>query len=123
MPLFEKARVEVYIPDAPNVIYWQLLAALQREFTFTFGGATIARGLEGSFLSLQGVQLFDRINLIYVDTPLTFKENLDALSGYADKLRDAAMAHLAEQAILVTVQSVYHSMHQPELRPALTVIS
>ena len=49
MPLFEKARVEVYLPDLPKPAYQELLEALDREFTYTFGGCTIVRGLEGSY--------------------------------------------------------------------------
>ena len=51
MPLSEKARVEVYLPDLPKASYQDLLDALDREFTFAFGGCTILRGLEGSYLA------------------------------------------------------------------------
>ena len=64
LPLFEKARVEVYLPDLPKPAYQELLAARDREFTYTFGGSTIVRGLEGSYLSQAGFMLQDRIALI-----------------------------------------------------------
>ena len=51
MPLSERARVEVYLPDLPKQAYQDLLEALDREFAYTFGGATIIRGLDGSYLS------------------------------------------------------------------------
>ena len=51
MPLSEKARVEVYVPDLPSPAYQNLLDALEREFTYTFGGCTIGRGLHGSYLA------------------------------------------------------------------------
>ena len=40
MPLSEKVRIEVYIPDLPQQISQNLLDALAQEFTYTFGGAT-----------------------------------------------------------------------------------
>jgi hypothetical protein len=110
LPLFERARVEVYLPDLPKQTYQELLSALDQEFTYTFGGCTIIRGLDGSYLSQAGLQLQDRITLIYTDTPYGFEENFDILSKYSDKLRDAALKALEEEAILVVVYRVYHSM-------------
>jgi hypothetical protein len=48
LPLSEKARIEVYLPDLPKAAYEDLLDALDREFTYAFGGCTIVRGLAGS---------------------------------------------------------------------------
>ena len=59
MPLFERARVEVYLPDAAHPAYSQYLAILQREFTFAFGGCSLVRGLEGSYLSRLGDEMHD----------------------------------------------------------------
>ena len=47
MPLSEKARIEVYLPDLPRRAYQDLLASLEREFSYSFGGCTTVRGLEG----------------------------------------------------------------------------
>jgi hypothetical protein len=110
LPLLEKARVEVYLPDLPKQTYQDLLNALDQEFTYTFGGCTIIRGLDGSYLSQAGLKLQDRITLIYTDTPYGFKENFEIISNYADKLRDAAFKALEEEAILVAVHRVYHSI-------------
>jgi hypothetical protein len=109
LPLFEKARIEVYLPDLPKPTYQDLLIALDQEFTYTFGGCTIIRGLDGSYLSQAGVRLQDRITLIYTDTPYSFKENFEIISTYADTLREAAFKALAEEAILVTIYQVCHS--------------
>ena len=109
MPLSEKARVEVYLPDLPKAAYQELLAALDREFTYTFGGCTIVRGLEGSYLSQGGLKLQDRISLIYTDTPYGFKENFEIISRYADKLKEAAFRALEEEAILIVMLAVYHA--------------
>jgi hypothetical protein len=109
LPLLEKARIEVYLPDLPKQAYQDLLNALDQEFTYAFGGCTIIRGLEGSYLSQAGLKLEDRINLIYTDTPYGFKDNFEIISKYADKLREAAFKALEEEAILVAVHQVYHS--------------
>jgi hypothetical protein len=109
LPLSEKARIEVYLPDLPKQAYQELLNALDQEFTYTFGGCTIIRGLDGSYLSQAGLKLQDRINLIYTDTPYGFEDNIEIISRYTDKLREAAFKALEEEAILVAVHQVYHS--------------
>jgi len=109
LPLSEKARVEVYLPDLPKPAYQELLAALDQEFTYTFGSCTIVRGLDGSYLSQAGFKLQDRITLIYTDTPYGFKENFEIISKYADRLNEAAFRALEEEAILIVVHAVYHA--------------
>lgn len=109
MPLSERARVEVYLPDLPRKSYRDLLDAYEQEFTYTFGGCSILRGLDGSYLALAGVPVRDRVNLIYTDTPFAFEDNFETLSRYADQLRDAAFEALDEEAILVAVGKVYHA--------------
>ena len=109
MPLSEKARIEVYIPDLPQQTYQNLLDALAQEFTYTFGGATIIRGLDGSYLSRLGVRMQDRVHLLYTDTPFAFAENFESISRYTDALREAAFEALTEEAILVVVLQVYHA--------------
>jgi hypothetical protein len=109
LPLSEKARIEVYLPDVPRQEYQDLLAALEQEFTCTFGGCTTDRGLEGNYLSRLGLRMRDRINLVYTDTPFAFEANFDRLSRYADELRDAAFEALEEEAVLVVVFKAYHA--------------
>jgi hypothetical protein len=109
LPLFEKARIEVYLPDVNHRAYPELLAALEREFTYTFGGCTLVRGLEGSYLSRAGMMLRDRVNLLYSDTPFALAGNFATLSQYADELRDAAQRALQEEAMLVVVFPVNHA--------------
>ena len=109
MPLSEKARIEVYLPDLPKASYQDLLNAFDQEFTYAFGGCTIIRGLDGSYLSHAGLILEDRINLIYTDTPYGFKENFEIIAKYTDKLREAAFKALEEEAIMVAVYPVHHS--------------
>lgn len=110
MPLSAKGRIEVYLPDLPDPIYQNLLQAFEDEFTYNFGGSSIIHGLDGSYLSKFGEKIKDRINLIYADTPYSFRENEDMLSTYAEKLRNAASDALEEEAVLVVVWQVYHSI-------------
>jgi hypothetical protein len=109
LPLSEKARIEVYIPALPQEAYQNLLDALAQEFTYTFGGATIMRGLDGRYLSSHGLQVQDRVHLIYTDMPFAFEEHFERLSRYADALSDAAFQALEEEAILIVVLKIYHA--------------
>jgi hypothetical protein len=98
-----------YLPDLPRAAYQELLNELAQEFTYTFGGCTIIRGLDGSYLSQAGLQIQDRINLIYTDTPYAFEENFEIVSAYADKLKGAVNTALEEEAVLITVAKIYHA--------------
>ncbi len=109
MPLSEKARVEVYLPDLPRPAYRRLLERLDVEFAHTFGGCTIVRGIDGSYLSRKGWAVSDRINLIYTDTPYTFRDNFGILSRYGEALRLAVHQALEEEAVLVAMFGVYHA--------------
>jgi len=109
LPLSEKARIEVYLPDLPRAAYYDLLEELSREFTYAFGGCTIIQGLDGSYLSEAGLPVQDRINLIYTDTPYAFDENFQTISAYADKLRAAVAKALNEETVLITVARIYHA--------------
>ncbi len=110
MPLSVKARIEVYFPDLPKPVYSKMLQEFADEFTYTFGGCTIIRGLDGNYLSNFGQIITDRINLLYTDTPFDFQENFSAISKYSDKLRESAFNILEEEAILVVAYQIYHSV-------------
>ena len=109
MPLSEKTRIEVYLPDLPAPAYRRLLDTFEQEFTYTFGGCTIIHGLSGSDLSLLGFSIPDRVNLLYTDAPFAFGDAAALLSRYTDELRDAAFQALDDEAILVAVWPVHHS--------------
>lgn len=109
MPLSEKARIEVYLPDSPRPAYQDLLAAFEAEFTYTFGGCTTVRGLEGNYLSVASDIVRDRINLVYSDMPFAFQKYRPLIARYADELRDAALLALDEEAILVVVVAIHHA--------------
>jgi hypothetical protein len=97
------------LPDLPKASYQVLIEAFDQEFTYTFGGCTLIRGLDGSYLSKSGTRTQDRVNLIYTDTRIPFEENLERVSKYTDRLRVAAFEALEEEAILVVAFKVYHS--------------
>ena len=109
MPLLERARVEVYVPDLPAPHYRDLLLSFEEEFTYAFGGCTIVRGLDGSYLSQAGVKTPDRINLIYTDLPVALSTNFETAARYADELKQAAFEALSEEAVLVAVGQIYHA--------------
>lgn len=109
MPLSAKARVEIYLPDQSIPAYQDLLKSVVEEFTITFGGCSVIRGLDGHYLSNFGQIIPDRVNLVYTDTSFNFQENIDVLADYTDKLRESAFKALNEEAILVAIWPVYHS--------------
>lgn len=109
MPLSERARIEVYLTDLPRPAYRNLLEALADEFTYTFGGCTIVRGLDGNYLDRLGWIVQDRVNVIFTDAPFSFAQNFTGLSQYADELRRAVFAALDEEAVLVVALPIFHS--------------
>ena len=109
MPLSENVRIEVYVPDLPTPSYRDLLDTLEREFTYTFGGCTIVRGLDGSYLSKAGLPMQDKVNIIFTDLPLSLEQNLDRLSRYTENLQAAAFDALEEESILLTAFNIYHA--------------
>ncbi len=110
MPLLERVRVEVYVPDLPAAAYRNLLLSFEEEFTYAFGGCTIVRGLDGNYLSNAGVKTPDRINLIYTDLPLALSTNFEGVARYVAELKEAAIEALSEEAVLVAVTQVYHAV-------------
>ena len=109
MPLLERARVEVYVPDLSAPVYRNLLLAFEEEFTYAFGGCTIVKGLAGSYLSHAGVTVSDRINLIYTDFP-SLSTNFQTAASYTRQLKEAVHAVLPEETVLVAACQVYHSV-------------
>lgn len=109
MPLSEKLRIEVFLPDNPNPSYKALLLALQEEFTESFGGCTVISNLEGQYRSpQQGTTILDRIQLLFVDTNLTRALHQDALEDYLQQLHQTAADALEEEAILISVYTIAH---------------
>jgi hypothetical protein len=66
LPLLERVRLEVYLPD-PSIPEYDNLLTSFAEFTYAFGGCTILRGLEGCYLSQFGKRIHDRINVTEIN--------------------------------------------------------
>ena len=109
MPLLERVRVEVYLPDLPSD-YQNLLRSFEEEFTYAFGGCSILRGVEGSYLSESGERIPDRISVLYSDAPLALSTNFDSVAAYVGELKRAAMEALSEESVLISVEQVYHAV-------------
>lgn len=111
MPLLERVRVEVYLPDPHVIEYDNLLRNLENEFTYAFGGCTIIRGLESSYLSQHfGKRLVDQINLIYSDIPLALSLDFALIAGYVRELKNTSTEALTEEDVLVAVTQIYHAI-------------
>jgi len=110
LPLLERVRVEVYLPDYLTFEYQQVLQFLEHELTYTFGGTTIVRGLEGSYLSESGKRIPDRINLLYSDAPLALSTEFASIAAYVRELKSAVLEALPEEAVLISVEQVYHAI-------------
>ena len=110
MPLSKRARIEIYLPDKKKANYRRLHRAFEQEFLNTFGGCTVIKDIKGIYLGADGESDFDRINLIYTDTPFDFDKNFEALSNYTDEIRKAAVEATEEESVLVVVHGIYHSV-------------
>ncbi len=109
MPLSARARIELYVPDQPVKAYKNLLQAVIKEFTQVFGGCTIKRA-EGSYLSDAGETVKEPVLIVYSDSEFDLEENRDAISDYADRLREDVYTALDEEEILVALLPVQHSI-------------
>ena len=110
MPLLKRARIEIYLPELGDSAYARLHRAFEQEFLHTFGGCTVIKNSKGLYLGSDGKADFDRINVIYADTPFDFEENFEALSEYTVQLKNAALEVTNEESILIAVHGFYHSV-------------
>jgi hypothetical protein len=62
LPLSEKVRIELFIPDLPDPIYSSILDRLGDELSYAFGGCTVVPAL-GKYRSQSGLILQDKINI------------------------------------------------------------
>ena len=110
MPLFGRARIEVYLPDRGDGAYLRLYSAFEREFLYTFGGCTVISGIKGLYLSTDRVAAADKINLIYADTPFEFDTWSENLSKYRNGLKHLVLESSDEESVLIVVHQIYHSV-------------
>lgn len=98
MPLFEKLRIEVFIPAEPHPAYRNLLDALQDEFVESFGGCAISPHFDGRYWSTeQQTTILDKIQLLLVDTNLTPSLHMTRLEQYLDELHRTILNALQEE--------------------------
>ena len=64
MPLSEKVRIELFIPDLPDPIYGRLVEELGDELSYAFGGCTVT-STQGKYRSTSGFILPDKINILF----------------------------------------------------------
>ncbi len=108
MPLSEKVRIEIFIPDLPDPAYRHLLEELAGELTYAFGGCMLLLGT-GKYRSSEALILSDKICILFSDAPLWWERDLLALERYLDWLKRAAQRALArEETVLISVYSVCH---------------
>ena len=77
---------------------------------YAFGGCSIVRGIEGSYLSILGNRIPDRINVVYFDAPLALSIDFAIVAAYSRELKDVVMDSLAEEDVMISVEQVYHSI-------------
>ena len=108
MPLSEKVRVEVFIPDLPDPVYKRILERLGDELTYAFGGCTVQPAL-GKYRSASGLIIPDRVNVLFTDAPLHPSEDRRVIERYARGLHEAVAQALGEEeAVLIAVHPVSH---------------
>ena len=66
MPLSEKVRIEIFIPDLPDSIYDQILEEFGDELSYACGGCTIMSG-SGKYRSSSGLILLTSIRIFLRD--------------------------------------------------------
>ena len=74
MPLSEKVRIEIFIPDLPDPVYAGILEELGNELTYAYGGCTIL-ATSGKYRSSSGLILPDKVQLLFSDTPFVWSKD------------------------------------------------
>ena len=109
MPLSEKVRIEIFVPDLPDPLYSRLLDELGDELSYAFGGCTVT-ATSGKYRSTSGMILPDKINILFTDTPFQWEKDRVVIGQYAEELRDVVQRALnKEEAVLIAVYLVYHA--------------
>ena len=108
MPLLEKVRIELFIPDLPDPIYGHLLDELGDELSYAFGGCTVT-STQGKYRSTAGFIMPDKINILFTDTPFYWDQDRLLIEQYAASLHQVVQQALRnEEVILIAVYPVYH---------------
>ncbi len=108
MPLSEKIRVEIFIPDLPDPIYDRLLEELGDELSYAFGGCTVSPTF-GKYRSAAGAILPDKVNLLFTDAPFHWDEDRNVIERYVQEIQSVVQQALEkEEAVLIAVHPVSH---------------
>jgi len=108
LPLSEKVRIEIFIPDLPDIQYRDLLEESATELSYAFGGCTEILA-SGKYRSFDGVIISDKINILFSDAPLLWERDRLALEQYVDRVKRAAQRALErEEIVLISVYPVCH---------------
>lgn len=109
MPLSEKVRIEIFIPDTLDLAYRDLLEELGTELSYAFGGCTQIAAL-GKYRSLDGHIFPDQINILFSDIPLLLERDQVALAQYVAWVKPAAERALErEEVVLISTYPVCHA--------------
>ena len=109
MPLSEKVRIEIFIPDLPGPIYGSILEELGNELTFAYGGCT-SISTSGKFRLSNGVILPDKVNLLFSDTPFLWERDRLVVEYHAERIRRVVRRALVqEESVMVAAYPVYHA--------------
>ena len=110
MPLSEKVRVEIFIPDVPEPTHSGIVEQLGNELTYSFDGCTVIEA-SGKYLSSENQILTDRVNLLFSDTTFLWVRDRLELELYAERLRAIVRRALpTEETILIAIHPVYHAV-------------
>jgi len=108
LPLSERVRVDVFIPDLPDPVYDLLLEELGDELSYAFGGCTVAPAF-GKYRSSSGVILPDKVNVLFTDAPFHWEEDRRVIERYVREIQDAVEQALEqEESVLIAVHRVFH---------------
>jgi hypothetical protein len=109
LPLSEKVRIEIFIPDLPDPAYNSILEELGNELTYAFGGCSVVAA-SGKYRSSDGLIFPDKIQLLFSDTAFLWTSDRLLIELYADRLRAVVQSALSdEESILVAVYPLCHA--------------
>jgi len=109
LPLSEKVRVEIFVPDLPDPIYNRILEELGDELSYAFGGCTVTQAF-GKYRSASGAILPDKINVLFTDAPFEWEKDRRIVEQYVLELQNVVRRALGkEEAILIAVYPIFHS--------------
>ena len=109
MPLSEKVRIEIFIPDLPDPAYVSILEELGNELTYAFGGCTLI-ATSGKYRSSDRLIFPDKVQLPFSDTPFFWTPDRLLVELYAERIRSVVKRALSrEESILVVAYPVYHA--------------